>query len=335
MKTLAAFFLLLIAAASPAHAQTITRCAGYDTLVYGTTPMVALVGSDAAPVGDQGGCDVTTGPKGTIFAVATTQSNCNIVETETVQMFVGAGSSPTGGSNFSASMTGGNMTVTFMIDGFGRGSLATLGPISSPGTGGPVGPITYPNVAFTGGTGAGAKASAITVQGGGVTSVSLAPSQNKIGYTVGDILSVNPASIGGTTGFGVPVATVRNFDPWVITPGQIVTGSGINPPTTILSQTSAANGGPLGQLGVYVVDNPAITASDINWFGLNTVPGGVTYISPPYNYTVCRNGFFLGTVTGTFTGSPNSPYYVGIAINGSDPTHVVSWDNQGILVITY
>ena len=66
----------------------------------------------------------------------------------------------------------------------------------------------YPNVALTGGSGAGAYAD-IVVSGGAVTSVTLKFGGNF--YVVGDILSAAYTDIGGTgTGFSIPVLSVSN-----------------------------------------------------------------------------------------------------------------------------
>ena len=66
---------------------------------------------------------------------------------------------------------------------------------------------TYTNVALTGGSGTGAKAT-IVVSGGTVTTVTLTAGGD--GYAVGDTLSATAASIGGTgSGFSIKVATIN------------------------------------------------------------------------------------------------------------------------------
>jgi hypothetical protein len=64
---------------------------------------------------------------------------------------------------------------------------------------------TYTNVSLTGGAGFGAKAT-IVVSGGGVTSVTV--TDPGYGYAQADSLSAASVSIGGTTGFSVPVSTI-------------------------------------------------------------------------------------------------------------------------------
>lgn len=82
------------------------------------------------------------------------------------------------------------------------GRILTVGSITA-GSG--YANSTYNDVALTGGSGTGATAN-ITVAGGVVTAVVLV--NRGSGYTVGNTLSAAGASIGGGTGFSVPVATI-------------------------------------------------------------------------------------------------------------------------------
>lgn len=66
---------------------------------------------------------------------------------------------------------------------------------------------TYENVALTGGSGSGAKAT-ITVSGGAVTSVTLTSGGSY--YVVGNTLSASTTDIGAGTSFSVPVSAVDN-----------------------------------------------------------------------------------------------------------------------------
>jgi hypothetical protein len=80
-----------------------------------------------------------------------------------------------------------------------NGMIGVLGTIT-PGSGGTAG--TYVTVPLTGGSGTGATAN-VTVTGGAVTAVViLNPGVN---YQVGDTLSATSGTIGGVTGFSVPV----------------------------------------------------------------------------------------------------------------------------------
>ena len=82
-----------------------------------------------------------------------------------------------------------------------NGFVGTLGTITG-GSGGTSG--SYGGVALTGGSGSGATAN-ITVSGGAVTAVTiLNPGQD---YVVSDVLSAASGTIGGVTGFSVPVAS--------------------------------------------------------------------------------------------------------------------------------
>lgn len=89
------------------------------------------------------------------------------------------------------------------INAFSTTRIATVGTIV-PGSLYTDG--TYTNVALTGGTGVGARAT-IVVAGSVVTTVTI--TNNGTGYTVGDVLTTAPINIGGTgSGFTVPVATI-------------------------------------------------------------------------------------------------------------------------------
>lgn len=93
-------------------------------------------------------------------------------------------------------------TPTSGVTGTGSGFVAVLGTVTA-GSGGISG--TYGGVTLTGGTGTGATAN-ITVSGGGVTVVAVL--NPGVGYVVGDVLSATSSTIGGTTGFSVPVSSV-------------------------------------------------------------------------------------------------------------------------------
>lgn len=102
-----------------------------------------------------------------------------------------------GGSVSAATLTGG---VTAAGAGFAYTVQTTTGSYTNG---------TYPGVALTGGSGTGAQAT-IIITGGQVTTVTItAPGIN---YTVGDVLSANPATIGGTgSGFGYSIDALGGF----------------------------------------------------------------------------------------------------------------------------
>jgi hypothetical protein len=107
---MAKLVVLVVAAlvwlAPAARAQSTQACGSFDTNVIGTASRALL-----------GQCNVTTGPNGIIFAVATAEATCT--GTQTVQMFVGTGNSTVNGSNFLGSLSSGTLTVTSLVGGFG------------------------------------------------------------------------------------------------------------------------------------------------------------------------------------------------------------------------
>ena len=130
MRKVAIIFLLLgtaLASMIPscANAQTVTvqQCGGFDTTTFSVSQLAVLET-----------CNVTTGPAGIIYATATAETQCGA--TEGVQMFVGAGASPVNGSNFLGSASGGVLTVTSLIPGFGASPwLIQTNQLLSPGSG--------------------------------------------------------------------------------------------------------------------------------------------------------------------------------------------------------
>jgi len=85
---------------------------------------------------------------------------------------------------------------------------------------------TYTNVALTGGTGTGARAT-IVVAGGVVTTVTLT-SFGK-GYTVADSLTTANTNLGGAgSGFAVPVATIKSIVEPRVAMVRLVAGTGSN-----------------------------------------------------------------------------------------------------------
>lgn len=128
---------------------------------------------------------------------------------------------------------------------------------------------TYTNVALTGGTGTGAKAT-VVVSGGAVTSVSIPAGDNAgTGYLATDSLSAAAASIGGTgSGFSVALSTVSS------------TPSGANQFVSIASgSTFVDDGTATWTAGSPPTTNTAISASRFS-FNTNVVQSTA---SPPAN----------------------------------------------------
>jgi hypothetical protein len=83
---------------------------------------------------------------------------------------------------------------------------------------------TYTNVPFTGGSGSGAIASSVIVSGGSVTAITLPvpfPGQD---YAATDVLTINPALIGGVTGFEYSLTTAGAFNSLDIAAAVTISG---------------------------------------------------------------------------------------------------------------
>lgn len=127
-------------------------------------------------------------------------------------------------------------------DGTGTGPIATLGSVTG-GSGYANG--TYTNVALSGGTGTGMKAT-VVVAGHAVTTVTVtAPGT---GYTVADVLTTTAGVIGGAvsgvlgTGFSVPVATVVPSASVLVRAGDADKGSELEGAAVFVVNGTAAVG---------------------------------------------------------------------------------------------
>lgn len=327
MRGLAAFLLLLLLS-SAAQAQFTVRCGSFDTNSNSSAQLPTL-----------GICNLTTGPNGIIFATANSEQSCSTGSTMGVQLFVGSGTSPITGSNFSGNISSaGHLTVTSIVNGFGYGGLITSGlSITTAGGGGPAGPITYTAVATSGGLGINGTVD-VTVTGGSVTQVLAHDviAGFSIGYHVGDVLSVAAGSIGGTSGFTFTVTAIRT-SPWIIQAGQTLTGPGYSKQTaTIVSQASSSMpGGDTGMLGVYNISDATVTGTEPNGFTLPSILGGMTAISPLLHATGCSAGYLTTSIAGGFTGTPNSNYYLLVGINTDTNGNIAKWNNSGIAILTW
>jgi len=170
-----------------------------------------------------------------------------------------------------------------------NGQVAVLGTITG-GSGGTAG--TYTNVTLTGGSGTTATAN-ITVAGGTVTAVVIL--NPGINYVVADVLSAASGTIGGVSGFSVPVlATTVNsaiaggsvgmYIPSTLTPSQ----TWQNPTQTILNtnpigldSNGCATIWGVGQYRQIVYDS----LGNVIWDKLVQVAGG--------------NPFYAGAATGS------------------------------------
>ncbi len=144
---------------------------------------------------------------------------------------------------------------------------------------------TYNNVPLTGGSGTGAQAQ-IIVSGGAVTTVTITAAGS--GYLVGDALSANASSIGGTgSGFSVPINWV-NGQQSTLRPGP--NGSCSGAWMGIVGSTVVAyyHGGTYGRLfpnDIYRATIPLANVGTDGWTISNGGPGSSTV---PYNPAIMK-----------------------------------------------
>lgn len=209
------------------------------------------------------------------------------------------------------------------IQGTGTGMVGSLGTITG-GSGGTSG--TYANIALTGGLGSGATAN-VTVSGGAVTAVQIVSPGSQ--YVVGDVLSANSGSIGGVSGFSVPVASISINNS--LAGGRVyfyVPGTTSFKQTWFASDASAnhqnANPVPLDSNGCAIIYGTGIyrqvlqdslgntvwdqlttdTSANNNYFWAGVAggtPNAITVVDPSFNFT---DGSIIGFVANaTNTGS--------------------------------
>lgn len=165
---------------------------------------------------------------------------------------------------------------------------------------------TYTNVALTGGSGAGAKAT-IVVAGNTVTTVTLTSAGNN--YFVGDSLSATAASIGGTgSGFSIAVATIDTFMPsnlnlWQFDSAFDAQGSGnqllVAHPGLNLAQIDQTTVTPVLAGNISGTEMaPLADTSGANPTGdIIEVAGGVVVLHP-YVFVYGDNGLIKNSVAG-------------------------------------
>jgi len=183
---------------------------------------------------------------------------------------------------------------------------------------------SYTNVALTGGSGSNATAN-ITVSGGVVASVTL--TFGGVNYVVGDVLSANPADIGGTgSGFSVTVATTNpnytanNNTLWQMDIGFDSGGSG--------NQTLVAHPG----LNLSDIDNTTDTpvligdfpSGNMSKVGVFTATGSMV-VGPPSVFTIASINALIAigqTVSGI--GITAGTTVTNVAIGSSTTTVTIS-----------
>jgi hypothetical protein len=178
----------------------------------------------------------------------------------------------------------------------------------------------YTNVPLTGGFGSGATAASITIALGIATAAVLGTAGQN--YQVGDILS---ATLGGGTGFSVPVATLSN--PVIALLGPIVGGAGYV--SGIYYGVPLTGGSGAGATATVTVTNGAVSAVQLATAGTGYVIGDVLSASNA-NLGGSGAGFTvpvaqvsgpiatLGAVTGGTNYVVGTCLLVGSGIGGTD-----------------
>lgn len=295
------FLALAILFSIPAHAQSVNTkaCGSFDTTVIGAASRVLL-----------GQCNVTTGPNGIIYAVATAETFCTGIET--LQMFVGTGNSTITGSNFLGSISSGVLTVASPIPGFGITPwLIQTGQFLS-------GQWGTTQTTITGQLTQGTFSATGSISGTALTITAVGS-----GW-------VGPGAISGT---GITAGTQITD----LGPGS--GGTGVY--TVSISQTAASTSisgtNAVGNSGTYSIADATITASaGTNMYGLNAPPGGLTAITPAQSQNVCNGGkFVLTAIAGSYIGLPSTAYNIVITAANDISTNQAAWNNASITVITY
>jgi hypothetical protein len=166
---------------------------------------------------------------------------------------------------------------------------------------------TYTNVALTGGSGSGAKAT-IVVAGATVTTVTLTTPGN--GYVVGNTLSATAASIGGTgSGFSIKVATINDgfvesdLNLWQFDSSFDAQGSGnqllLAHPGLNLAQIDQTTVTPVlaGNIAGTVMSPLTDTSGSTPTGDIIEVAGGVVVLHP-YVFVYGDNGLIKNCVAG-------------------------------------
>jgi len=172
---------------------------------------------------------------------------------------------------------------------------------------------TYSNVSLTGGTGSAATAN-ITVSGGAVTACTIVSnSGGGQNYSVGDVLSASPSSIGGTgSGFSITVASVdfanvvvssfsysraisdaKSQNNYVGFYGDVsvnITSTQAGTLTGFLWNPQVASIGSFSRYGVRIV-----SSSDLNGFGTATPNANMHIVGAGSNPTLKTVGAGTGT----------------------------------------
>lgn len=137
IKLLVALALIVTGASSAALAQSVQECAGTNTSVSSSTPLIVI-----------NVCNVTAGPNGIILAIATGTTTCAV--DQTAQMFVGTGSSPVVATAIPIPFGVIGITVPFTHNGCSTGASITtvVGALDATTFGGGVGTAYWIGVAI-------------------------------------------------------------------------------------------------------------------------------------------------------------------------------------------
>jgi hypothetical protein len=144
----------------------------------------------------------------------------------------------------------------------------------------------------------------------------------------------------GLSGSNVEVATTPGGTPIVAGSAGSGVQTGFGNTGAAIVAGSAGSGtqtgsGISGGVGTYALSGGSLTIAKETMYAGATLPGGATAITPAMNQTACTTGFTITSIAGTFTGSPNTQYWLNVAISTSIAGNQAQWENSGISLFTY
>ncbi len=307
-----------------------------DTFVSQTSPLMAM---------RSGSSTITTGANGILFGSFSTQTQC---DQETLRAFVKAGSPlAQQGADLIGGVSSGTLTIT------------SWGQSGSPNGGGAIGGFQAPQTIHAGQTltGSGVNVAGVTISsqststengiiwnpitaaswaatsGGQVTFTTMSSHNVPVGHTF-DVEFITPAAytgtftaITGTTGSTLKAVLVSNPGPATLLGLAALQTDACGSIGTVMG---------LGGCGTYVVSSMVLgVAPGTDFFALESVPMGVTYLNTAVATPHCNTGFNIVTFGMNFVGTPNTTYWFGLEMSSAPSGAVATSTNAEFKAIEY